>query len=184
MSAQDTNASVENSPVEKVGAALKEHGAAGEVVRLAVDVPTAQAAAAELGCPVAAIANSLIFAAVHGGDEPDEPVLILTSGAHRVDTKRVARMLGVRKLKRADPDFVYEATGQRVGGVAPVGHPRRLRTLVDVRLREHETVWAAAGEAHTVFPTSFDELVALTGGTPAEVGRPTEEASSGDSSGP
>lgn len=154
-----------------MSAALREYGAAGEVVRLAVDVPTAEAAAAELGCPVAAIANSLIFAAVHGGEEADEPVLILTSGAHRVDTKRVARLLGVRKLKRADPDFVYQATGQRVGGVAPVGHPQRLRTLVDVRLREQERVWAAAGEAHTVFPTSFDELIELTGGTPAEVGR-------------
>jgi len=152
-----------DSAVDKVVAALRAGGASGEVVHLTVDVPTAATAAAELGCEVGAIANSLIFAA------GDEPVLILASGAHKVDTKLVARTFGLPKLKRADPDFVYAAAGQRVGGVAPVGHPRQLRTFVDTWLQKYDTIWAAGGEAHTVFPTTFDELVRITGGTPADV---------------
>ena len=152
-----------DSAVDKVVAALRAGGASGEVVHLQVDVPTAATAAAELGCEVGAIANSLIFAA------GDEPVLILASGAHKVDTKLVARTFGLPKLKRADPEFVYTATGQRVGGVAPVGHPGPLRTVVDTSLQKYDTIWAAGGEAHTVFATTFDELVRLTGGTPADV---------------
>ena len=133
------------------------------MVRLTVDVPTAAAAAAELGCEVGAIANSLVFNA--GG----EPVLILTSGAHRVDTKHVARTIGLPKLKRAEPDFVFEHTGQRVGGVAPVGHPKPIRTLVDTWLRNHDQVWAAGGAAEFVFPTTFDELLRLTDGVAVDV---------------
>jgi prolyl-tRNA editing enzyme YbaK/EbsC (Cys-tRNA(Pro) deacylase) len=146
-----------------VAARLRELGAAGEVRELPEAVPTAAAAAAHLGCEVGAIANSLIFAA------DGEPLLVLTSGAHRVDTAKVAARIGAAKVKRADPDFVRSATGQPIGGVAPVGHPRPVRTLVDEWLAEHEVVWAAAGHPHTVFPTSYDELIRITGGTPAEV---------------
>jgi prolyl-tRNA editing enzyme YbaK/EbsC (Cys-tRNA(Pro) deacylase) len=147
-----------------VAARLRELGATGEVRELPEAVPTAVAAAAHLGCEVGAIANSLIFAA------DGEPLLVLTSGAHRVDTAKVAADIGVAKVKRADPAFVREATGQPIGGVAPVGHPRPVRTLVDNWLARHEVVWAAAGHPHTIFPTTFDELVRITGGTPAEVG--------------
>ncbi len=147
-----------------VAARLREVGAAGEVRELPEAAATAAAAAAQLGCEVAAIANSLIFSA------DGEPLLVLTSGAHRVDTAKVAARLGVAKVKRADPEFVRTATGQPIGGVAPVGHPRPVRTLVDTWLAGHETVWAAAGHPHTVFPTSYDELVRITGGTPADVG--------------
>ena len=94
---------------------------------------------------------------------------MLTSGAHRVDTVKVAALVGTAKLSRATPDFVYEATGQRIGGVAPVGHPRPLRTLIDVALAQYPQVWAAGGIPHAVFPTTFDELVRLTGATPADV---------------
>jgi len=87
-----------------------------------------------------------------------------------VDTARVAPLVGVGELRRASPDFVRAATGQPIGGVAPVGHPRPLRTLVDVELAAYEVVWAAGGIPHTVFPTSYAELVRITGGTPAEVG--------------
>jgi prolyl-tRNA editing enzyme YbaK/EbsC (Cys-tRNA(Pro) deacylase) len=121
-------------------------------------------AAAQLGCEVGAIANSLVFSA------DGTPLLVLASGAHRVDTGKVAALIGAAKDKRADPDFVREATGQVIGGVAPVGHPRPLRTLVDQWLDAYDVVWAAAGHAHTVFPTSFAELVRVTGGTPADVG--------------
>jgi prolyl-tRNA editing enzyme YbaK/EbsC (Cys-tRNA(Pro) deacylase) len=149
--------------VSNVAARLRELGAAGEVRELPEAVPTAAAAAAHLGCEVGAIANSLIFAA------DGEPLLVLTSGAHRVDTAKVAALIGATKVKRADPDFVRAATGHPIGGVAPIGHPRPVRTLVDKWLAEHEVVWAAAGHPRTIFPTSYDELVRITGGTPAEV---------------
>ena len=149
---------------EKVAGALRELGVTGEVRELPEPAPTAAAAAAQLGCEVGAIANSLVFSA------DGAPVLVLTSGAHRVDTARVAGLLGAGSVKRADPDFVYAATGQRIGGVAPLGHPRPLRTLVDTWLEPHEVVWAAGGHAHCVFPTTFAELVRITGGTPAGVG--------------
>ncbi|MEV8631752.1 YbaK/EbsC family protein [Streptosporangium sp. NPDC051023] len=151
--------------IEKVAAALREHGVTGEIVVFAEAVPTAAAAAAQLGCEVGAIANSLIFNA------DGEPLLVLTSGDHRVDTGLVAETIGAAKVKRATPDFVREATGQVIGGVAPLGHPAPIRTLVDVWLDRYEVVWAAAGHPHTVFPTSFTELVRVTGGIPAKVER-------------
>jgi prolyl-tRNA editing enzyme YbaK/EbsC (Cys-tRNA(Pro) deacylase) len=128
-------------------------------------VPSAAAAAEQLGCPVGAIANSLVFTADVG------VVLVLASGAHRVDPGRLAVHLGVakRRVKRADPDAVLRATGQRVGGVAPVGHPAPLPCVVDVALTAYPTVWAGAGDEHAMFPTTAAELVELTGGTPLEV---------------
>jgi len=149
---------------EHVASALKTLGATGEVRELPAPAPTAVAAAEQLGCPVGAIANSLLFNA------DGEPLLILTSGAHRVNIGKVAADLGMAKLGRADPDFVYASTGQRIGGVAPVGHPTPIRTVVDTALTPYEVVWAAGGHVHTVFPTSFAELVRITGGTPADVG--------------
>ena len=127
-------------------------GVAGQVRELPDPAPTAATAAAQLGCAVGAIANSLVFAA------DGAPLLVLTSGAHRVNTAKVGAELGVGELRRATPDFVYGSTGQRIGGVAPVGHPRPITTLVDTALRGYDTVWAAAGHPHAVFPTSFDEL--------------------------
>jgi prolyl-tRNA editing enzyme YbaK/EbsC (Cys-tRNA(Pro) deacylase) len=148
----------------KVAAALRELGVAGEVRELPGPAPTAAAAAAQLGCEVGAIANSLVFSA------DGAPLLVLTSGAHRVDTGKVAALVGASRVTRADPESVRRATGQVIGGVAPVGHPAPLRTLVDRWLEQYGTVWAAAGHAHTVFPTSFTELVRITGGSPADVG--------------
>lgn len=150
--------------VVRVSEALVAAGAGGEVRELGEEARTAVAAAAQLGVEVGAIANSLVF------DAGGEPLLVLTSGAHRVDTARVAALVGVAELRRASPDFVRAATGQSIGGVAPVGHPSPLRTLVDVELAGHEVVWAAGGLPHTIFPTSYAELVRITGGTPAEVG--------------
>src|SRR5690349_20602605 len=146
-----------------VAARLRELGATGEVRELPDAAPTAVAAAAQLGCDVGAIANSLIFAA------DGEPLLVLTSGAHRVDTTALAERIGVARIKRADPEFVRAATGQPIGGVAPLGHPQPVRTLVDEWLAKYDVVWAAAGHPHTVFPTSYEELLRLTGGTPVEV---------------
>jgi prolyl-tRNA editing enzyme YbaK/EbsC (Cys-tRNA(Pro) deacylase) len=95
---------------------------------------------------------------------------VLTSGAHRVDTVRVAALLGVARVDRADPDFVRRHTGQPIGGVAPVGHPTPVPTVVDVWLARHAEVWAAGGHPSTVFPTTYDELLRITSGTTAEVG--------------
>jgi prolyl-tRNA editing enzyme YbaK/EbsC (Cys-tRNA(Pro) deacylase) len=126
-------------------------------------VHTASAAAEALGVQVGQIANSLIFAA------DGQPLLLMTSGAHRVDTAKVAALVGVGALTRATPEFVREHTGQPIGGVAPLGHPKPLRTLVDVDLERYDEIWAAGGIPHAVFPTTYAELVRVTAGTPAEV---------------
>jgi prolyl-tRNA editing enzyme YbaK/EbsC (Cys-tRNA(Pro) deacylase) len=149
--------------VSNVVAALRERGATGEVRVLDASARTAAEAAAALGVGVGAIASSLVFLA------DGEPLLVMTSGAHRVDTARVASLLGVQAVRRADPDLVRTATSQVIGGVAPVGHPAPLRTLVDTALAAHDVVWAAAGHAHAVFPTTYDELLRVTGGRPAQV---------------
>jgi prolyl-tRNA editing enzyme YbaK/EbsC (Cys-tRNA(Pro) deacylase) len=143
---------------------LRELGVAGAVRELPEPAPTAAAAAAQLGCEVGAIANSLVFSA------DGAPLLIMTSGAHRVNTARAAALAGAAAVTRADAASVRTWTGQAIGGVAPVGHPRPIRTLVDTWLDKHETIWAAAGHPHTVFPTTFAELLRITGGTPADVG--------------
>jgi prolyl-tRNA editing enzyme YbaK/EbsC (Cys-tRNA(Pro) deacylase) len=147
-----------------VDAVLERAGVPGRVRLLDDAAPTAAAAAQLLGVDVGAIANSLVFATAE-----DTPLLVLTSGAHRVDTGKVAALVGTARLRRADPDFVYTHTGQRIGGVAPVAHPRPLRTVVDLALAEYPQVWAAGGIPHAVFPTTFAELVRLTGGEPAAV---------------
>jgi prolyl-tRNA editing enzyme YbaK/EbsC (Cys-tRNA(Pro) deacylase) len=157
----------EHPRVIDVARALREAGAdaaAAAIRSLPESAPTAQAAADQLGCPVGAIANSLVFAA------DGQPLLVMTSGAHRVDTDAVAELLGVRAVERATAEQVRTWTGQAIGGVAPVGHPAPIGTLVDIQLAKHEVVWAAAGHPHTVFPLTYDELVRLTDGTPAEVG--------------
>jgi len=148
----------------RFGCVLRELGVAGEVRVLPESAPTAAAAAAQLGCEVGAIANSLVF------DADGAPLLVMTSGAHRVDTALVAAHVGAAVVGRADARSVRAWTGQVIGGVAPVGHPAPIRTLVDVWLAKYDVVWAAAGHPHAVFPTSFDELLKITGGTAAEVG--------------
>ena len=112
-----------------------------------------------------AIANSLVF------DVGGKPLLVLTSGAHRVEESLVATLLGVpADLPRARRSSSAGTPARPIGGVAPIGHPEPIGTLVDIELARHEQVWAAAGHPHTVFPTTYDELLRLTGGTPAEVG--------------
>jgi prolyl-tRNA editing enzyme YbaK/EbsC (Cys-tRNA(Pro) deacylase) len=142
---------------------LQAAGLPGRVRMLDEAVATARAAAQYLGCPVGAIANSLIFATDRG-----EPLLIMTSGAHRVDMIKVGELLGV-ELRRATPEFVRQHTGQPIGGVAPVGHPKPVRTIVDRALAEFDELWAAGGIPHAVFPLSYRELLILTSGTEADV---------------
>jgi prolyl-tRNA editing enzyme YbaK/EbsC (Cys-tRNA(Pro) deacylase) len=145
-------------------AVLRSLDVPGQVRELPEAAPTAATAAAQLGCEVGAIANSLIF------DADGAPLLVMTSGAHRVDTAQVAALIGAARVARASASAVREWTGQAIGGVGPVGHPVPIRTLVDTWLSKYDVIWAAAGHPHTVFPTTFDELVRITDGTPAEVG--------------
>lgn len=126
-------------------------------------MPTADAAAAALGCDTGAIANSLVFEA------DGAALLVLASGGHRVHPGRLAQRLGTGKIRRASPGFVLAHTGQHVGGVAPIGHPWPLRTVVDQALASYPVVWAGGGDERTVFATSFDELVRITSGTPSDV---------------
>ncbi|GAA3018401.1 YbaK/EbsC family protein [Microbacterium dextranolyticum] len=143
--------------------ALRAAGVGGEIVVLPDAASTAALAAAALGIEVGAIANSLVFWS--DGD----PLLVMTSGAHRVDTVALAARIGRGTIARASVEQVREATGQAIGGVAPTGHPTRLVTVVDEALAAFPEIWAAGGTPHTVFPLTFDELVALTGGTIARV---------------
>lgn len=119
---------------------------------------TAPEAAAAIGCDVAAIANSLVFLA------DGAPVLVMTSGGHRAELSVVARSIGADEVSMAPASVVRRATGQAIGGVAPVGHPSPLRTYIDESLAEHEEIWAAAGHPHTVMPLTFRSLQALTDG--------------------
>jgi prolyl-tRNA editing enzyme YbaK/EbsC (Cys-tRNA(Pro) deacylase) len=143
---------------EAVNDILQAAGLPGRVQMLDEAVTTARAAAAYLGCPVGAIANSLIFATDRGA-----ALLIMTSGAHRVDMIKVGEQLGV-ELRRASADFVREHTGQPIGGVAPVGHPQPIPTIVDRALAAFDQLWAAGGIPHAVLPLTYRELLLLTGG--------------------
>lgn len=143
--------------------ALRAAGISGDIVVLPDAASTAVLAAEALGVEVGAIANSLVFWS------DGEPLLVMTSGAHRVDTAVLAERLGRGAIRRATPEQVRDATGQAIGGVAPTGHPAPLTTVVDEDLAGYAEIWAAGGTPHTVFPLTFDELVRLTGGTVAKV---------------
>ena len=143
--------------------AWRAAGGRGEIVVLPDTVHTAALAAQALGCEVGAIANSLLF------DADGHPVLVLTSGAHRVDTAKVAADLGLPPLRRAGPDFVRAHTGQVIGGVSPLAHPAPVPTYLDTWLRRHDPVWAAAGHPSAVYSTTFEELQVMTGATEIEV---------------
>ena len=156
----------EKAAVKRVLAALHEHGLEGEVHVLSDSARTAQEAATALGIEVGQIASSLIFKL------PDEsPLLVITSGRHRVDTDLVAANLGIEKLGRVDADYVKEKSGFSIGGVSPVGwinKPEKI--LIDEALNDYDIVWAAAGHPHAVYPTTYAELLECTGARPMVVG--------------
>ena len=175
MPEQTRSAILAHPAVARVREALTAVHVTTEIVVLDGAARTAAQAAAYLGVLTAQIANSLVFAVtVQGTERPDsasadpEPLLILTSGAHRVDTSKVADLLELDTVDMASADLVREATGFVIGGVAPVGHVRPVRTLIDVSLARYDTVWAAAGHPHAVFATTYDELLRITVGHPIE----------------
>ena len=155
-----------NPSVIRVTALLKEYGCTGEITILSDSARTALDAANALGIEVGQVASSIVFKLPSGN-----PLLVITSGRHRVDTELVAKNLGVEKLHRADADFVKDASGFSIGGVSPIGWVNTPEvTLIDVALDEHDTAWAAAGHPHSVYPTSFTELLRVTAATPMVVG--------------
>ena len=155
------------TPLPERSRIVQEHVRAaglGSVVRELPDsARTAAQAAAALGCEVGAIGSSLLFLA------DDEPLLVMTSGRHRVDVAVLADSVGAASIVMAPAAVVRAVTGQAIGGVAPVGHPAPVRTVVDAALRDYAVVWTAGGTPHTVMPMSFDELVALTSGAVVSV---------------
>jgi prolyl-tRNA editing enzyme YbaK/EbsC (Cys-tRNA(Pro) deacylase) len=148
----------------KVQEALAAAGFRNEVVMVPASARTAAEAAAAIGCTVAQIAKSLVFRAASG-----RAVLVVASGAHRVDEALVAAAVG-EPIGRADPEFVRAETGYAIGGVPPLGHARPPLALVDEALLAHAEVWAAAGHPRAVFRATPQELVAMTGGRVVRVG--------------
>jgi prolyl-tRNA editing enzyme YbaK/EbsC (Cys-tRNA(Pro) deacylase) len=153
--------------VVRVAKALQAGGSGDQVRILDTTARTAKDAADALGVEVAQIVKSLVFTTP--GHHGPEPLLVLTSGGHQVDVHKLADLLGIESLGRADADFVREHTGFAIGGVAPVGTTTPLHTLIDVDLARYDVVWAAAGHPHAVFPTTYEELLRLTAGQPTEV---------------
>jgi prolyl-tRNA editing enzyme YbaK/EbsC (Cys-tRNA(Pro) deacylase) len=156
---------MEKAAVKRVISALSEHGLAREVHVLSDSARTAQEAATALNIEVGQIASSLIFKL-----SDESPLLIITSGRHRVDTDLVSKNLGIEKLGRVDADYVKEKSGFSIGGVAPIGWVSPATILIDQALNDYEVVWAAAGHPHAVYPTSFAELLECTGAKPMVVG--------------
>ena len=157
---------LEKAAVKRFQEAATKLGVKGEVNILSETARTAVDAANGLGIEVGQIASSLIFKLPSGN-----PLLIITSGRHRVDTDLVAKNLGIAELGRADANYVKEVSGYSVGGVSPIGWTSQPEvTIIDQALNDYPVVWAASGHPHAVYPTSFDELIACTGAQPMIVG--------------
>ena len=152
-----------NPVVENVRSALLAAGLADTVVVVPDSVATAATAAAVLGCHVGAIANSLIFECA------GEPLLILASGAAKVNVKKLAQEHGLPKINRAGPEFVLAHAGQPVGGVAPLGHPRPIRPFLDTELAQYPVLWAGAGSHQAMLSMAYPALLEVTGATETAV---------------
>lgn len=148
----------------RVADALAAAGVTTTIVVFEHAVPTSAAAAGAVGCDVGQIAKSLVFRLRESG----RPVLVIASGANRVDEAKVGALVG-EPIGRADAEFVRAHTGFAIGGVAPLGHPAPLTTLIDEDLLVWDAIWAAGGHPHTVFRLTPDELVRIAGGRVAAV---------------
>ena len=157
---------LEKSAVKRVNDALKINGITGQIKVLSESARSAAEAASALGIEVGQIASSIIFKLPN-----ESPLLVITSGRHRVDTELVAKELSVGNLARVDADYVKDLSGFSIGGVAPLGwiNPPAI-TLIDLALNDYEVVWAAAGHPYAVFPTNYAELIICTGAKPMVVG--------------
>ena len=156
---------LEKAAVKRVAQALIDHKMSGQIKVLNDSARSAAEAASALGIEVGQIASSILFKL-----PDDSPLLVITSGRHRVDTELVASQLGVASLGRVDADYVKEKSGFSIGGVSPIGWLNPARIIIDVALNDYEIIWAAAGHPHTVFPTSYTELLKSTGAQSMKVG--------------
>ena len=157
---------LEKAAVRRFIDAAHSLGIDGEIKVLSDSARTAIDAANSLGIEVGQIASSLIFKLPSGN-----PLLIITSGRHKVDTDLVAQNLNIEKLDRVDADYVKERSGYSIGGVSPLGWISKPEiTLIDEALNDYDVVWAAAGHPHAVYPTSFSELLECTGAKTMVVG--------------
>lgn len=148
-----------SASAKKVQAALQEKGFSFQVEELPGSTRTAQDAAGAVGCGVGQIAKSLVFKMKGSG----EPILVIASGANRVDEEKLAERAG-EPVKMAHPDFVRRHTGFAIGGVPPVGHDNPMRTWIDEDLLEHDEIWAAAGTPHALFRLDPADLPRMTEG--------------------
>ena len=156
---------LEKAAVKRVAQALIDHKMKGQIKVLSDSARSAAEAAAALGIEVGQIASSILFKL-----PDDSPLLVITSGRHRVDTALVATHLGVAELGRVDADYVKEKSGFSIGGVSPVGWINPAKIIIDEALNDYQVIWAAAGHPHAVFPTTFAELIQSTGAQPLIVG--------------
>ncbi len=148
---------LEKAAVKRVAQALIEHKMSGQIKVLNDSARSAAEAAAALGIAVGQIASSILFKL-----PDDSPLLVITSGRHRVDTDLVASQLGVASLGRVDADYVKEKSGFSIGGVAPIGWMNPATIIIDEALNDYPVIWAAAGHPHAVFPTTYTELLKST----------------------
>jgi len=155
---------LEKAAVKRVAQALIDHKMSGQIKVLNDSARSAAEAASALGIEVGQIASSILFKL-----PDDSPLLVITSGRHRVDTDLVASELGVASLGRVDADYVKEKSGFSIGGVSPIGWLNPATIIIDEALNDYEIVWAAAGHPHSVFPTNFDELLQVTSATQMRV---------------
>lgn len=155
---------LEKAAVKRVAQALIDHKMSGQIKVLTDSARSAAEAAAALGIEVGQIASSILFKL-----PDDSPLLVITSGRHRVDTDLVSTTLGVVSLGRVDADYVKEKSGFSIGGVAPIGWINPATIIIDEALNDYEIIWAAAGHPHAVFPTTYDELTKVTSATQMRV---------------
>jgi prolyl-tRNA editing enzyme YbaK/EbsC (Cys-tRNA(Pro) deacylase) len=148
-----------SASAQKVQQALQALGMSLEVVELPGSTRTAVEASQAVGCSVGQIVKSLVFKTKHS----QQPVLVLASGANRVDERKIEAQLG-EALGKADAEFVREHTGFAIGGVPPVGHDRPLAGFIDEDLMQYGEIWAAAGTPHAVFRLAPADLLRMTGG--------------------
>jgi len=148
-----------SSSARKVQEALIENGVSSQVVEMPQSTRTADDAARAAGCQVGQIVKSLIFK----GKNTQQPILVATSGANRVNEKKIANLIS-EPLAKADAEFVREKTGFAIGGVPPVGHVQQIRIFIDEDLLHYKEIWAAAGTPKAIFKLTPQELQKITGG--------------------
>ena len=156
---------LEKAAVKRVAQALIDHKMRGQIKVLSDSARSAAEAAAALGIEVGQIASSILFKL-----PDDSPLLVITSGRHRVDTALVATHLGVAELGRVDADYVKEKSGFSIGGVSPIGWINPAKIIIDEALNDYQVIWAAAGHPNAVFPTTFQELLTVTKASSLQVG--------------